>query len=131
MLKKYIGDLTLLAFVFTFVLPAFVGVNTTDASPTRTHRQPYQRNYYCGGTLAHSESGTRETTYDFDHPPDTEVNVPVYKPRREGLPDGYYTPEILRYETGTVHTSHSVNSTYNSTRIYERVDLDRHHWRCR
>ncbi len=45
MLKKYTGDLTLLAFVFTFVVPAFVGVNTTDASPTRTHRQPYEYDY--------------------------------------------------------------------------------------
>lgn len=131
MLKKYHGGLTLLIFVFTFVAPSFVGINTTDAHPTRVHRQPYQRDYYCGGILAHSESGTQETTYNFDHPPDTEVNVPVYKVHRDGLPKGSYIPEIIRYERGTVHTSHSVDSTYNSSRIYERINLDRSHWRCR
>lgn len=131
MLKKILGDLTLLVFTFTCVVPSFVGVNTTEATPTRIHRQPYERDYYCGSYMVHSESGIRETTYDFDHPPDTEVSVPVYRANREGLPSGYFTMEILRYERGTEHTSHSVTTTCNSTTIHESVSLDRYHWRCR
>ena len=130
MFKKYLGGLGLLVFVFTFLSPPFVEVNTTNADPTRTHRQPYQYDYYCSnGSFAYSESGTQETTYDFDHPPDSEQEVPILGLKWDPIVNMWVTG-IIGYKTETTHTSHSVTSIWNSTVIREdRTAWD--YWSCR
>ena len=112
MLRKFLGGLAFLALVIVFAVPTLVVVTPADATPTRIHRQPYTRYYVCNGYVVGSESGTRETTYDFDHPPDTVTIkiVEVWHPVRGPV-------NVIEREVS--HTDHGVTEIYNSTRIIE------------
>lgn len=72
MLKKYVGGLTLLIFIFTFVVPLLIGVNTADAGPTSILKQRWRTDFYCpDGSYATSSSGAYTVSESYDgHPED-------------------------------------------------------------
>lgn len=120
MLKKHLGGLTLLAFVFTFAGTLFLKVNPANADATLIVYQPVTTYYYQCGVLQSSSSSTETYSYDFDHPEDSlnSREVQVYRVNAIGI--GEWVWEIV---TELSHTSHSVETRYNNSTVVYHVEV--------
>lgn len=110
MLKKHLRSLVILAFTFTFVVPFFVGVNTSDAGPTQVFRQDWLTEFFCpDGTYATRSSGTHVKEFYHRHPPGKYGDWATGR-QRPILPNG-------------PHPDHSTTYYYNETLDYTQVTL--------
>lgn len=72
MLKKTLGVLSLMIFIFAIAAPLLVLTPPAAGSDNLTITQPYTKYFYCpDGTLLYTITGTNTSTASVDHPEET------------------------------------------------------------
>lgn len=116
-MKKSLGVLSLIIFVFAFAGPLLLLTPPAAGTDNYTYHQPYTKYFYCpDGTVLYTISGTTVSTATVDHP---ENYVYIY-----GYDCGF-DPElgyVCKPQRISAHTDHEMTHIYPTNEVKYRRD---------
>lgn len=117
MLKKSLGVLSLMIFVFAFAAPLLLLTPPAAGSDNYTYHQPYTKYFYCpDGSVLYTISGTTVSTATVDHP---EEYCYIYGYDCGFDPDIGY---VCKPQWICKHTDHGMTHVYPTNEVSYRRD---------